>query len=77
MRARHSILDFQFTRTTHPVDIMKSGWDSIPACIWRVEKFHDEEAMDLYQDEEDCRESIEWTEEEGRQIEINHLTYNR
>ena len=58
--------DYQFSKTTHPVDIMKWGWDSTPACAWRVDKFHEEEAMDLWRDEESARESIEWIEEENR-----------
>ena len=63
---RHIILDYQFAKTTHPLDIMRGGWDSTPACFWRVKKFHDEEAGDLYQDERDSRESIEWIEKEDR-----------
>ena len=74
---RHIILDVQFTKTTHPVVIMKRGLDSTPACFWGVKKSHEQEACDLYQDEEDSRESIEWIEEEGRKIEIQYLTYNR
>ena len=69
---RQIILDYQSSKTTHPVDIMKWGWDSIPACAWRVSKFHDEEPMDLWRDEESSREAIEWTEEEERWYENEH-----
>ena len=51
---------------------MKRGWDSIPACAWRVDKFHEEEAMDLWRDEESDRETIEWIEEENRWHENEH-----
>ena len=74
---RKIILDFQYSKSTNPYEIMKTGWDSIPACRWRVNKFHAEEADDLIQDEEHMRESIEWAEEDGRQIEILWLTYKR
>ena len=63
---RNIILDYQFSKTTHPVDIMKWGWDSIPACAWHVDKFQAEEAMDLWRDEESSHEAIEWIEEENR-----------
>ena len=69
---RDIILDFQFAQTAHPIDIMKWGWDSIPACTWRVDKFHEEEAMDLWRDEESDRETIEWIEEENRWQENEH-----
>ena len=51
---------------------MKWGWDSIPACQWRVDKFHEEEAMDLWRDEEADRETIEWMEEENRWQDNEH-----
>ena len=69
---RDIILDFQFAQTTHPIDIMQRGWDSTPACTWRVDKFHDEEASDLYRDEQSDRETIEWTEESNRWQENEH-----
>ena len=60
------IIDYQFAETTHPVDIMKWGWDSIPACRWRVDKYHEEEKEDLLIDEVNDRETIQWMEEANR-----------
>ena len=72
---RKIILDFQYSKSTHPYDIMKTGWDTVQACRWRVNKFYTEEAGNLIQEEKDNREWMEWTEQHGREIGILSLTY--
>ena len=77
---RDIILEFQYPKTVHPIDIMKRGWDSTLACIWRVDKFHTEEAADLKMDEEDERESIEWAQMDSMESDIlflGHHTSNK
>ena len=72
---RTIILDYQFEQNPQPIKIMQLGWDSDKACNWRVDKFHDQAALELYECEKDYRESIADSEPEVRQIKIEWLTY--
>ena len=72
---RNIILDFQYNKSTNPYNIMREGWDTVPACRWRVSKFYAEEVGNLIHDEKENREWLEWIEQQGREITILRLAY--
>ena len=52
---RDIIVQFQFTKTTNPLHVLQTGWETIDACIWRVDKFYTEEKQNIINNERDSR----------------------
>ena len=69
------IVEFRFTKTTNPLHVMQTGWDTIPACQWRVDKFYTEEKQNTINDEKDSREWFEYMEGHGRQLTTYALAW--